>query len=199
MRILAFSDVHRSRSRAEQIVDHVDRYAPDLVIGAGDFSSFGRGLRGIVDVLAEITAPTILVSGNHERPDELRDACQGWKSATVLHGEGAHANGSAIWGVGGAVPPTPFPWGFDVREEDAEALLTGAPAGGILVSHSPPLGFLDRALGRHLGSRAVLAAIERTRPRLVVCGHIHQAAGRETTVGCTRVVNPGPRVREIRL
>ena len=55
--------------------------------------------------------------------------------------------------------------------------------------HSPPKGYLD---GRDLGSEAVLGAIERTRPQLAVCGHIHECWREEATIGSTRVVNLGP-------
>lgn len=51
---------------------------------------------------------------------------------------------------------------------------------------------MDEAHGRHLGSEAVLAAIERKHPVLAVCGHIHQCWGREAAIGTTPVVNVGP-------
>ena len=59
----------------------------------------------------------------------------------------------------------------------------------ILVSHQPPLGFGDRFVDvitgsiEHLGSRELLAAIERAKPGLVVCGHIHGAHGRYIHAG----------------
>jgi Icc-related predicted phosphoesterase len=190
MRILAFSDLHRSFHRAERVVEKAD--GVDLVIGAGDFSSLGRGLDRMIGILAAISAPAVLVCGNHERPDVLRRVCAGWESATVLHGTGITVGDVPVWGLGGAVPPTPFPWGFDIPEDDAACLLDDCPEGGILVSHSPPSGVLDTAMRRHLGSRSVLAAIERRRPRLVVCGHIHQCWGQEASIGPTRVLNAGP-------
>ena len=79
-----------------------------------------------------------------------------------------------------------------LSEDEAAAKLESCPDGAILVVHSPPKGHVDEAHGRHLGSKSVLAAIERKRPMLAVRGRIHQCWGREATIGTTPVVNVGP-------
>lgn len=193
MKLLLFSDLHRDRVAARQIVE-LARDA-DVVIGAGDFATMRVGLGDVLDELRVIDKPAALVPGNAESAEELRAACVIWPSAVVLHGSGATIAGVEFWGLGGAVPPTPFGlWSYDLTEADAERLLQDCPSGGILVTHSPPLGLLDvSSQGKHLGSRAVLATLERCRPRLAVCGHVHDSSGRRLQHDATLVVNAGPR------
>lgn len=50
--------------------------------------------------------------------------------------------------------------------------------GAVLVSHRPPWGIQDRDFfGRHAGSRELVHIVERLKPILVICGHIHEDAG----------------------
>jgi uncharacterized protein len=193
VKLLAFSDLHRDRDLAERLVD-LAREA-DVVLGAGDYATMRMGLEGTIEVLSAIAAPTVLVPGNAESDTELWKACMDWPSAHVLHGEALQLEGTQFFGLGGGVPPTPFPWSFDLSEDEAAAKLESCPEGAVLVVHSPPKGYVDEAHGRHLGSRSVLEAIERRRPALVVCGHIHQCWGSEAVIGTTPVVNVGPEGR----
>lgn len=192
MRLLLFSDLHCDHHAARQIV--VESTQADVVVGAGDFATMRRGLQPVIDVLTEITVPCILVPGNSESFEELTQACKGWASARVLHGTGTTVDGVPFWGLGGAVPVTPFgAWSYDFSEQQAEALLADCPTRSVLVSHSPPKGLLDcSSQGRSLGSQAVRAAIDTFLPRLVVCGHIHDSSGQSVDCGPTRVVNAGP-------
>jgi Icc-related predicted phosphoesterase len=71
------------------------------------------------------------------------------------------------------------------RPSDLEQVYAAIPEGtDILVSHQPPLYHGDRTFnlhtGRvdHVGSRELLDAIERVRPRIVICGHVHGGFGR---------------------
>src|SRR3954447_422101 len=186
VRLLAFSDIHRDLDQARRIAD-MARDA-DVVVAAGDFGSVRRGVEQLIDMLVVIETPTVLVPGNNETDDELVQACGGWRAATVLHGSGTEIDGVSFWGLGGGIPTTPWPWSYDLTEEEAERALESCPDDvDVLVLHSPPKGHLDG--DRALGSEALLRAIERIQPPVAVCGHIHECAGQQTQVGSTRLYN----------
>jgi uncharacterized protein len=191
MRILAFSDLHRDLRQAAQLVE-MSREA-DVVIGAGDFASVHEGLEEAIAALAGIEAPTVLVPGNNETDEALRLATAGWDAATVLHGEETSVDGVEFFGLGAGVPVTPWDWSFDLDEDEAGRMLSACPEDAVLVVHSPPAGHVDASsAGDHLGSTAILEAIERTEPRLAVCGHIHESWGATSQIGATKVANLGP-------
>jgi hypothetical protein len=81
-------------------------------------------------------------------------------------------------------------WAFMKSSGELASVYADIPTGlDLLVSHQPPHGFGDRFVDvitgsiEHLGSRELLAAIERAKPRLVVCGHIHDGHGRYIHAG----------------
>lgn len=191
MKLLAFSDVHRDLDQCARLAELAA--GADVVIGAGDFASVHEGLEETIGALAGIEAPTVLVPGNNETAEALRDAAASWEAATVLHGEGTEIDGIQFFGLGAGIPVTPWEWSFDLDDEAATELLAGCPEGAVLVLHSPPRGHCDSAAdGTHFGSPALLAAIEEKRPRLAVCGHIHESWGCESEIGGTPVRNLGP-------
>jgi Icc-related predicted phosphoesterase len=191
MKLLAFSDLHRDLDQAAALVEM--SAAADVVIGAGDFASVHEGLGETIEALSAIAAPTVLVPGNNETAEALREACADWAAATVLHGEGTTIGGVEFFGLGAGVPVTPWDWSFDLDDEAATAMLAACPAGAVLVLHSPPKGHCDSAGdGSHFGSPALLAAIEARQPRLAVCGHIHESWGCASEIGSTPLRNLGP-------
>jgi hypothetical protein len=76
-------------------------------------------------------------------------------------------------------------WAFMKEPAQLTEVYDAIPVGiDILVSHQPPHGHGDQSPDDrsgtilHLGSRQLLAAIERVRPKVVICGHIHEGHGR---------------------
>ncbi|MGB8648602.1 MAG: metallophosphoesterase [Anaerolineae bacterium] len=192
MKLLLFSDLHADKAMTSQLVAQAQ--VADVLIGAGDLANVRRNLNVCISLLRQVNRPTILVAGNNETTDELIVACQGWPSVHVLHGSSVTVNNLTFYGIGGAIPITPFgAWSYDLSEEQATELLINCPSGCILVSHSPPYGAVDvSSQGKHLGSTAIRDAVIRTQPRLVVCGHIHASGGQREMIGSTPVINAGP-------
>lgn len=190
MKILAFSDLHHSARQAREIVAAAAR--ADLVIGAGDFCNMRQGLPEAMGLLSNIAAPMVVVPGNAESIDELVDAAP--EAVQVLHGTGVEIGGLKLFGLGYGVPVTPFgAWSCDLSEAQAGEMLAACEGADILVLHSPPKGVVDQTSGGlSVGSVAIHQAIERLRPELALCGHIHDSWGQSGMIGRTRVVNLGP-------
>lgn len=192
MRLLAFSDLHRDLDQAAELV--AMSAEADVVIGAGDFASMHEGLGETIDALAAIETPTVLVPGNNETEQALREAASGWSAATVLHGSSAEIDGVEFFGLGAGIPVTPWEWSFDLDDEAARSMLEPCPGNAVLVLHSPPQGHCDaNGSGDHFGSPALLRAVEEKAPRLAVCGHIHESWGCESQINGTPVRNLGPK------
>lgn len=95
----------------------------------------------------------------------------------------ANASSLAVWA-------TPWSnrfmnWAFMKAPAELAEVYAGIPESiDILVSHQPPFGYgdchpdFDSGKIEHLGSKELLAAIDRSRAKLVICGHIHSGYGR---------------------
>lgn len=67
----------------------------------------------------------------------------------------------------------------------------------ILIAHNPPYGAVDTVKNKfiqnkikHVGSKILLKAIKKHQPKLVLCGHIHEAKGK-TKINKTLIINAG--------
>jgi hypothetical protein len=86
-------------------------------------------------------------------------------------------------------------WAFMRAPRDLASVYDAIPEGiDVLVSHQPPYGYCDAVPDFRTGhpspqgSRQLLAAIDRVRPRVVICGHIHEGHGEAERDG-TRIYN----------
>jgi Icc-related predicted phosphoesterase len=179
----------------------VDIPACDLLLIAGDVSYAFKGdlaakhayLAGdFKRWLDRVPADEIvLVAGNHDQSIEASGVPDGLR-CHYLEDAGMELHGLRIWGT----PWQPWfhDWAFNAPRTDGEAFLASKfdaiPADtDIVVAHGPPRGLGDRtADGAHVGSTAMTATLERVQPELMVCGHIHEAAGRYR-LGATEVIN----------
>jgi Icc-related predicted phosphoesterase len=197
LRIVILGDVHAREEHFEASLGLMARERTDLAVLVGDIGedppwaaaeryehrgahddSVRRVLRRVGESLA---CPVAFVPGNHDLPDP------GETPGVNVDGKVETLAGLTVAGLGGAGPAR-FGFAYEWSERQAAARLESAFGAGpidVFVSHAPPAGTaLDVTVeGHHVGSRAVGEWIERSRPRLFVCGHIHEAWGSEVLHG----------------
>jgi Icc-related predicted phosphoesterase len=148
----------------------------------------------VIDSFRRFIDTIVAVHGNCDFPetgDWLRD--QGLSARAP----GVAIGGVRFRGVGGSLPcPGRTPSELSdtqlagaLADLDADAS-SGEPTA--IIAHQPPYDTIADNAGPagHVGSRALRACIERTRPLAVFCGHIHESFGVQT-LGPTAVINPG--------
>ena len=175
MRVLHVSDIHCSYLRLEKLLK-VEEY--DLVVVSGDLEC-----EGAIEVLSHHAPKVIAVPGNM---DDRYIAELLEESGISVDGKIVERGGFTFLGVGGLDHRRSF-------ERAVEALRAHGKPPHVVVSHLPPKGTrVDKALGViHAGSAHVRSLVEKWKPKLVLCGHIHEARGTDR-IGETLVVNAGP-------
>ena len=187
LRIYAVADIHGRADKLAFILDKLDVLQPDALVVAGDIA--GRADSGrIIEKLSNSPAPVLGIRGNTDRP--AVDHWLGNHTNTVcLHLKQWNLRGIPFVGVSGTFV---YPFGSRLAVREAPVLRALEPLVNdttILVAHPPPWGVLDRAFGRfHVGCRSLRALIKKRRPRLLICGHVHEHPGVDS-LGTTQVVN----------
>lgn len=200
MRVVCTADLHEHL--AEMPVG-------DLLLIAGDLTSAFGGARDKRDFLtgsfaqwlASVHATdVVVVAGNHDRVIE-NDGFPHDLTCHYLEDDAISIGGLKVWGT----PWQPWfhDWAFNAATDRWRALrrreVPAHPRGHrhhhqsrsaprLRRRHGPPLGYGDRTAIGNVGSEALTAAIDRVQPRLVVCGDIHEDAGRFRR-GPTEIVN----------
>jgi Icc-related predicted phosphoesterase len=113
----------------------------------------------------------LAVWGNGDSSTNLQVAFGGLR-LRILHNDSTSEAGLTWFGVG----CTPASGGAD--DAMAYRALSSLEGVDVVIAHVPPFGLCDRtADANHVGSRALLSSLSRIRPRLTVCGHVHESGG----------------------
>ena len=186
MKILYFSDIHGHTEKLASMPE------ADLVLFGGDLTMLGDQavFRKTTEEVATRFPGFLGVIGNMDCVDGEEVLKE---TGHLLSLVPTTAQGLRILGIGGG-NRSPFNTPVEWEEAAMEQKLAGVtePA-DILVCHAPPMGSGADVIsnGAHVGSTAITGFVERMKPVLVLCGHIHEAAG-IYRMGETFVVNPGP-------
>ncbi|MCI0707812.1 MAG: metallophosphoesterase [Ignavibacteriae bacterium] len=195
MRILAFSDIHGSYKKVNEILARELAY--DLILIAGDLTTAGspKEAEDALKLFQSHGKVVLVVAGNMD-PPELETT---FSSLDVsINARGVVKDSVGFFGVS-ASPFTPMNTPYEISEEE---ILQRAEKGWgdvararwkIFVPHAPPRDTkVDKiGSGAHVGSTSVREFIEKHQLDIVVCGHIHEARGLDA-IGKTEIVNCGP-------
>ncbi|MEU1077666.1 MULTISPECIES: metallophosphoesterase [unclassified Streptomyces] len=144
------------------------------------------------EMFAAFPAPTYATYGNVDIPT-LWPQYAG-PGTTVLDGERVEIGGRVFGFVGGGLR-TPMRTPYEISDEEYAAKVEALGEVDVLCSHIPPevpeLVYDTVARRFERGSRALLDAIRKTRPRYSLFGHVHQPLARRVRIGRTECVNVG--------
>ena len=187
MDILFISDIHRNYAAIDRLPQ-----ADALLVG-GDFVTLDgeSELRKAISLIEKRFPSFLAVSGNMDPVTtdsillETGHALSTDKPAIVC--------GQRVFGMGGA-NRSPFNTPNEWDEDAAASRLAAIPddVADIIVTHAPPFeSGADRiSSGAFVGSKAIAECASRVHPALLLCGHIHEAAG-IYKLGTTILINPG--------
>jgi len=167
-----------------------------------------------VNFLGNTGIKTFLVYGNADFPrnltkklkykkyDSLEDYVGYFNNITLMHRRGINFGNHSIIGFSGYRGSSAKSGGnkklTESFERHLEKLLSRYRKNAILVTHDAPYNTkIDKVenedspkYGKHMGDEIIRKAIEKYKPVLHICGHMHESQGKER-IGRTLVVNPG--------
>jgi predicted phosphodiesterase len=191
LRIVFISDTHDLHDRMLTPVPD-----GDILIHAGDATGMGR-----MHEVATFGAwfrnlphkNKVVIAGNHDwlfeknlplAKDMLNNGILGIGGGKIIYlqDEAVEVEGLKIYGS--PWQPAFYDWAFNLqRGEEIKRKWDLIPEGlDILITHGPPVGIHDQITphmgSEHLGCEELLKAVERTKPKIHVFGHIHGGYGK---------------------
>jgi Icc-related predicted phosphoesterase len=190
MKITLISDTHTKHNQVTE-----DLPGGDLLIHAGDFMNSGYNPMEAMMFFKWFNEidnydAKIFIAGNHDRwmqdePEEAKAILAGYKTIEYLQDEKLD-----LWDqedqqlviYGSPWQPEFCSWAFNLPRngEEMKARWDAIPNDtDILVTHSPPFGYLDIPGGQSIrvGCEMLRHRIDEFKPKIHVFGHIHGSAG----------------------
>ncbi|MBI2565229.1 metallophosphoesterase family protein [Candidatus Woesearchaeota archaeon] len=193
LKILAFSDIHGDQAAIDRMVKRAEQENVDLVIIAGDFSprhAIDTAPPNLIGPFLKLGKKVLVLHGNNETETTV-DFLTDLYGVQNLHKYSLELNGIGIFGAGSA-DVGPFPINdreiFEKLEKSHNYIQQSKKK--IMVTHAHPSGSLiEKFTNIFKGSESVRKAIDKFQPNILICGHVHEAAGVEEIIGKTKVVN----------
>jgi len=172
MRILSVADIHGSQYRLNTVLNNIGKYSPDLVVICGDITQFGPG-EVATNFLNQIPVETFAIPGNIDTSEVGPAICE--SKAENIDLKRVVKNDISFVGIGGETISSKIVITDKNKKRSIEEIIDEKT---ILVTHIPPYKLQDKVyIGHHIGSKELKDLVEKYKPRLVLCGHVHEDPG----------------------
>ena len=192
MKILAFGDLHGDSRLAEKLAKRADNEHVDLVIICGDITNFDQGTDGLMEPFVKRHKKVLLVPGNHDSV-ATADFLAEFYGLKNIHGYSVKYQDVGIFGAGGAnigIAKMTEKEIYDLLKKGFEKIKYLKKK--IMVTHVHPTGTkMEKFTKFFPGSNGVKRAVDKFRPDIMLCSHVHEAEGLEEKIGKTKVYNVG--------
>ena len=193
MKVLAFGDIHGDMGLAEKLAKQAEKEEVDLVILCGDITFHEQSTDNIIGPFVKRKKKILLIPGNHETVATV-DFLAELYGVKNIHGYSVKYDNVGIFGCGGANigPKSKF-----TDKEIHDLLKQGHDhikeiQKKIMVTHVHPTETKMEKLSEFVpGSSGVRKAVEKFKPDILLCSHVHEAEGIEEIIGNTKVFNVG--------
>jgi len=192
LKILAAGDIHGDITLVNKLAERAEKENVDLVVLCGDLTYQEQSTENIIGPFVKKNKKVLLIPGNHETV-ATADFLAELYGVKNIHGYAVKYNDVGIFGCGGANIGL-----FQLEEGEIYDLLKKgydnikALSKKIMVTHVHPSGTKIEKFSSFIpGSSGVRKAIDKFKPDILLCSHVHEAEGIEEKVGKTRVINVG--------
>lgn len=193
MKILALSDLHGDKEKTEKAVEKARKENVDAIIISGDLTIFGKTVPGLLKPLNDLGKPILIIPGNHDSPELIKFLAQIYENVHDLNGYYMIIKNVGFYGHAGT---SLGQWGLS--DETITEILTKAhePISQlekkIMIVHEPPHRTKQDWIGFHIGNKGVKQAIKKTKPQIVIHGHVHETFEKTDYLEKTKLINAGP-------
>ncbi|MBL7101091.1 MAG: metallophosphoesterase family protein [Nanoarchaeota archaeon] len=192
MKILAAGDIHGDTRLAEKLAKKAEENKVDLVILCGDITHFDSSTTNLIGPFKKRNKKVVFVPGNHDSLPTADFLAEAYK-AVNLHSYSIKYKDIGLFGCGFAnigLSQLPEDEIFDILKK-GKKYVKGTKK-KIMVTHVHPEGSLMGKLSTLIpGSKGVKKAVDRLKPDILLCSHVHEAEGVEEKIGNTKVINVG--------
>jgi len=200
LKILSAGDIHGDSRAAIKLAERAEKEKVDLVILCGDITNFRIDSQNLIKPFKERNLKLLLIPGNHDSfaTADFLAQLYGMKN---IHGYSVQYKDVGIFGCGGA--------NIGQEKLNEEEIYNTLKKGfkqikslnkKVMVTHVHPTKTKMEKLTLFVpGSNGVRRAIEKFKPDILLCSHVHEAAGLEEKIGKTKVINVGKEGKIIKI